>query len=233
MLAAVNVCGFAAALIALAAGAPSHRFRSVAVFLGIGGTAAIYLEVANALARRRARAQSTAPVPRDVPLRKPLWISAMDGAPIMMLATPLGALAGAAGFASVGAGVLLTVLGLTTAMFYLGHIVEPHSLTFEREGLRVRIRGATFLVEWRAIVDIARSGHEGRLVRVQLSGTRLVLDSVEPATERARSRAFLAIGAGAEPTSVLTLSPWTGGIDSAVLARALLAASEGKTECAN
>jgi hypothetical protein len=182
VVAVVNVCALAGALISLAAGAPVQRLRPVAVFCGIGATAAIYLEAARALARRRARAQSAAPLPRDVALRKPLWISSIDGASIMMFATPLGALAGAAGFSSVGAGISLTVVALVAVGFVLGGVFEPRALTFERDGLRVQIRGATFLVRWDSIADVTSGGKERRLVSLRITGPRAVLASVEPDT---------------------------------------------------
>ena len=233
VLATVNLGGLAGALIALAAGASAHRLRPVAALFGIGVIAALYLEGANLLARRRARAQSASPVPRDVPLRKPIWISAIDGASVMMLATPLAALVGGAGFVSAGVGVVLTVLAFTALGFGLIGMIDPRALTLEREGLRVQILGATFLIRWDAIVDITRVGHERRLVRLRFSGPRVVLESVEPATKRARSRARLAIGAGGEPLGVLTLSPWTAGVDGTVLARALATARGGDADRAN
>lgn len=232
-LAAVNVAPCAGALIALAAGAPAHRLCPLAVFSGVGATAAFYVEVANAFARRRPRAQAASSPPRDVRLHKPLWLSAIDGASMAMLATPLAALAGVAGFTSVGVGVLITAGTLLVAISALTGIVDARALTFEDGGLRVHLRGATFLISWDAIVDVTRDGHEGRLVRLRFAGTQAVLGSVVPATDRARARARLVIGGWGEPTNEVTFASWTAGLDASALARAFAAASAGAPSRAN
>ena len=232
-LAALNVCGLAGALVALAVGASAHGLRAVAAFCGVGVAAALYAEIGRALTRRRARAQSAAPVPRNVWLRKPLWISAIDGASFLTLATPLAAVAGGLGFASVGAGMVMTIAAFMALGFVLGGIIGARALALEDDGLRVQIRGATFLVRWDAIVDVTRAGHAGQLLRVSFTGPAGVVAAVAPATARARARVKLTIGAGGSPTATLSLSPWAAGLDGAVLARALGSARAPASDRAN
>jgi hypothetical protein len=223
-LAIVNVAAFAGALVALAAGAPADRLRPLAAFCGLGTAAVLYVEVAHALARRRADAQATFSPPLGVRLSKPLWLSAIDGASLAQLAAPLAGLAGVAGFPNVGLGVLLTAGALLLAGFALAGTFTVDALAFEEEGLRVHVRGATFFVRWDTVVDVTREGTDGRLVRLHFTGTEAVLASVAPATDRARSRAMLAIEARMKPTPELLLGQWTAGLDASALARALTAA---------
>jgi hypothetical protein len=233
VLAAVNVAACAGALLALAAGAPAHRLRPLAVFSGLGAAAALYVEVAKAFARRRARAQAASSPPRGVRLHKPLWLSAIDGATMALLATPLAALAGVAGFTSVGVGVLITAGALLVTGFAVAGNFDTSALTFEDGGLRVHARAATFLIRWDAIVDVTRDGPEGRLVRLRFAGTEAVLGSVVPATDRARSRASFLIGGRGEPASEMTFASWTAGLDASALSRALAAARAGEPSLAN
>jgi hypothetical protein len=225
VLAATNVALFAGALIALAAGAPAHRVRPFAVFSTLGTAATLYVEVVRALAGRRARAQASSSPPRGVRLRKPLWLSASDGASLIMFGAPLAALAGLAGFTTVGVGVVLTAVALSLAGYALAGTFDARALTFEDGSLRVHMRTATFSIPWAAVVDVTRSGSGGRLVRLRFAGRQAVLGSVTPATDRARSRAWLMIGGQREPTNEVTFAPWTAGLDGAALARALTAAS--------
>ena len=225
VLEVVNVAAFAGALLALAAGGPPHRLRPVAVFSGLGAAAALYIEVAIAFARLRARAQEASSPPRGVRLKKPLWLSAREGAPMALFVAPLAALAGVAGFPSAGAGVLIAAGALGGATFALVGTYNPQALTFEDDGLRVHLRTTTFLVPWGAVLGVARDGRNDGLVRLRFAGTEAVLGSVAPATDRARSHAFVAIGGRGEPTHELTFDAWTAGLDPAALARALAVAS--------
>jgi hypothetical protein len=231
-LALVNVAACAAALLALAAGAPAERLRPVAVFSGVGAAAALFIEVTRAFARRRALSQAAWSPPPGVRLDKPLWLSAHEGVPTVLLAAPLAALAALIGFPSTGLGVLITA----GALMFVGYLsiggFVPRALTFEEGGLRVHMRTAAFVIPWDAVVDVGRSG-PNQLVRLRFAGAQAVLGSVAPSTERARGRAWIAIGGRGDPTNEMTFDSWTAGLDAAALARALTAASAREPSRAN
>jgi hypothetical protein len=163
-------------------------------------------------------------VVRGIRLTKPGWISAIDWLSMVGPAATLGAVAAAAGFASVGVGVLLTVTLIQLGVEFTSSGLSPGSLMFERDGLRVWVRGATFLVRWDAITSVDRAGSEGhRLTCLRIVDVDTVVRSVEPDTPRTRRRVWFTVADAEQPTGKLLLTPWTAGLDGPLLARAISA----------
>jgi hypothetical protein len=229
----VNVGALAVALVAISRGMAPHRLRPAAGFLFASSAAAIYVEAVVHLCRRRARAQQGLEVPHGVRLRRPIWMSVSDSLSLLGLGASAGAVAAAAGFLGVGLGIMLMIAALTVAM-----AVTPfgtkEGLTLESDGLRVHVRGTSFLVPWKAVTGLDRSGSEqNRLLLVGIDDIRPILSSVRPDTARMRFRARIALGNEPWPSGQLTLVPWTAGIDGPVLARAINQAIERQVHRVN
>jgi hypothetical protein len=214
----------AGVVFALSKGIARQRLGPVVDFLVVGAAAASFLELTFHLSRRRARAQEARDLPEGVRLSAPLWMAAAEVAQIVATAGGAGALAAGAGFASVGVGIALTIVGLyvSTQVMIRRLGSDVTALTFDPEALRVHLRDVTFCVPWRAIASVERTGREDhRLNRLTLREDQSALHSAVPDTERNRRRVWMALG-GQSPGR-LSLTPWTAGVDGAVLARALRA----------
>jgi hypothetical protein len=224
----LNLGALAGVLLAISLGASSRRLWPAVDFLFASSAAAIYVEAVVHLARRRARHQRFAEVPRGIRLRRPVWMAIGDSLELLGLGASMGAGAAAAGSPGVGMGILLTFAAFCAAMQIMPFGTHE-SLTFEADGLRVHIRGASFLVRWEAITKVDRGGSEtNRLVYVGMDDIRPVMRSVEPNTPRMRFRARVAMGDEEEPAGKLTFVPWTAGLDGTELARAIYAAIDRK-----
>jgi hypothetical protein len=221
----LNLGALAGVLLALALGATPARMWAMAEFLFVGSAAAIYAESAIHLTRRRARAQSGAEVPLGVRLRKPVWMSAGDPLSIMGVAALLGAAAAGAGYASVGVGILLAFVVILFVASFAERVASPRSITFEPDGLRVYIRGGSFVVPWKSITSVEVS----HVVHIRVRATAAVVETAEPDTPRMRARARLALFDGDQPGGKLTLSSWTAGLDGSVLARAIRAGADRRS----
>jgi hypothetical protein len=217
----------AGVLLAINLGIGPRRLWPAAAFLGVSTAATAYIEAVVHLARRRARKQRDAEVPHGVRLRRPVWMSISDVLWVVWIGSTLGAVAAGAGFPAVGIGILMTVCALVVATAFIPY-GRDECLTFEPDGLRIHLRGATFLVPWEAIHKVDRGGTEShRLLLVQIDALAPVLRSVAPDTPRARMRARIALGEGDDiggSGGKLTFTPWTAGLDGTVLAGAIRAA---------
>jgi hypothetical protein len=224
VIAVLDGAGLAAASIAIAAGADVHRWGPVAGLLAVGLAAELFVGAGRALLRRRAKRQATLPIPRGLVLRKPRWISATEHLGLVSVAATLGAVPAALGYPSTGVGVLTVLVGFPLAVVGAAGTYDTTTLAFEEEGLRIGTRGAALFVPWRAITGVEREGREGhRLVCVHLAGAADIIQSVVPATPRARMRATIIVGPETGNVGKMTLLPWTAGLEGTVLARALLA----------
>ena len=213
--------GTATASIVIAAGADVHRWGPVAALCGIGLAAELFMGAGRKLLHRRAARQASAPVPRGLVLRKPLWISATENLGLVSFAATLASIPAAIGHASVGVGVLAILGGLPLAILGTAGTFGVTSLTFEEEGLRIGTRGAKLFVPWRAVTRVEREGNEGhRLVSVHLAGAAEIIGSVVPDTPRSRLRAGIIVGWTKGNVGKMTISPWTAGLDGTALARA-------------
>src|SRR5215467_8457928 len=112
------------------------RLWPAAAFLVVGSGASIALEAGVHLVRRRSRRQADGVVPQGVRLRKPVWMSMMDTLTVVAGGAPIGAVAAAAGFPSVGVGILMTVVAIQVGIEFGTSIGSPSGLTFEPDGLR-------------------------------------------------------------------------------------------------
>jgi hypothetical protein len=222
---AVDAAALACVLLAIALGAPAARLGRAAWFLGAGAAASLYVEVVFHLKRLRARRQERATVPRGVRLREPLWMRISDWLAVVGFLALGSAVAGAAGAVGVGVGILLTVVLLATAMDLFTARFSASGLTFEPEGLRVHIRDASFLIGWKAIAGIDRQGDEGRVLNVRILDAAAAIRSVEPNTPRTRGLVSLVLSA---TESGITFGPWTAGLSTPALARAIGAAIGGE-----
>jgi hypothetical protein len=228
-----NLGALAAVLLAISAGASAGRLRPAADFLFVSSAVAIYVEAVVHLARRRARSQRGLEVPQGVLLRTPVWMQISETLSMVGIGATIGAVAAGAGFVSVGFGILLTFTAFCVAM-QLIPLGRREDLTFEPEGLRVHISGASFLVPWDAITKVERGGSEDhRLIYVGIRDIRPVLSSLNPDTPQTRFRARVALGGEDGPAGRLTFLPWAAGLDGPVLARALNAAVERQIARAN
>jgi len=220
----VNAGGLAIVLAALALGAGGRRWGPTAAFLAIGTAAALCAELIHRLARRRARRQAGADVPRGVRLHRPFWLTLDESLAIVDFGCPLAAAAAALGFAGVGIGILLTMCLLPAFMAVTSLIsVSAEDLTFEDDGLRVHLRRrSSFLIRWSAIAAVDREGPSERaLTHLELLETASAVASVHPDTARNRRDVAIATWDGNQPGGKLTLVGWTAGLDAPVLARAI------------
>lgn len=228
----VNGSALVAVLVAIALGATSPRLWRTACFLILGTAASGYIEAVVHLSGRRAVRQRDFEIPRGVRLRRPLWLSVDVPLFVLALASLLAAVAAAVGFTGAGAGILIVagVIGLMIGV--LSSWWSPDGVTFEVSGLRVHLLGVSFLVPWDAITDVERGGEAGQLVYVRVIAVG-VIRAVEPNTPPAWERARVVVSDGDLPTGILHLDRWTGGLDTAVLARAIATAAKHTTARTN
>jgi hypothetical protein len=224
---AVHVGGLGVALLAIALGLAPARMWAAARFLLVGAAASIFVEAAARMTRRRARRQSAAAVPEGVRLRKPIWMSIADPAQMAAYGAIFGAVAAVAGFAATGTGILLTFAAMAVGPEIVSARFSAQSLTFEPGGLRVHLRGASFLLPWKSITAVEQEGPEHhRAICLRLLEIGGAVGSAQPATPQARARVRSVLDDGEPPTGTLTLWPWTAGLDGPVLARAISAAAQ-------
>lgn len=211
------------------AGGRFQRLWPAAAFLSFGSVAAIYAEATQRLTHRRSTKQTGLEIPRGVPMRKPIWIWIGESVWLVGNAALLAGVAAILGFAGVGMGILLTTAAIQLGMAMTDLHLEARSLTFEREGLRVHMRGLRFLVRWDVMTGVERGGSEQRRsVGVALIETDSAVLSVEPDTPRNRRRVQMAVYDGERPGGKLTFYPWTAGLDTLVLARAIRTAIDNQ-----
>lgn len=229
----INLGALAGVLIAIRVGVARDRMWHAADFLFVGSAAAIYVEAAFHLAKRRGRRQRDREVPYGIRLQRPGWMRMGELASLLGPGATVAAALSGAGFLGVGVGVFLS----STAVF-VGMELAPfgvtEGLTFELEGLRFHLRGTTFLVPWGVITKVERGGSEShRLIYLGVGDIRPVLGSVEPDLPRMRFRARVILGDREPPSGRITLTPWTGGLDGPVLARAINAAVDSRRARSN
>lgn len=219
----------ACALLVIALGGSPGRWWPVAGFLGIALTGSLCFLVTLRFARRRATRLRHAAVPWETRLSRPAWMSLE---PIGLLASVGGLAAGLAaalGFPGAGVGILLGLAGIASVMVFALDSFSPRGLSFESGGLRVHLRGVTFLVPWTGISHVDRVGPDhAQMVRLYVEDVDALLKSVAPSTPRALERVATSIREGSRPNGRLMLLPGTAGLDGPTLARAVEAAIEGR-----
>jgi hypothetical protein len=224
----------AVVLLVMAAGGSPARWGPVAGFLGLAALAERYFAAALWLERRRARRLRGARVPWGARLSKPLWITLGDSSLLVEVGAALGAIAAAVGLPGVGLGALLACLawvGLTVLTVFE---LSPSGLTFEPAGLRLHLRGASFVVPWTAIKAIERVGPDHmQMISLRIESAAAVIGSTEPPVEAARARVRTYVREGKGPAGQIMMMPWTAGLDGPTLARAIGAAMAGEADQVN
>ena len=154
--------------------------------------------------RRRAYRLRSAPPPRDVPLRRPLWIAVGPAFALIVIVSPLTTSIAAFGFIAVPVGIYLVVVALTV----FGHLTSLsglRALTFERDGLRLRCGANRCLVPWASIGAVELVGPETfQTVRMAVVDLAPIVASVSPDTDRNRERARQTFATG-----LVSFEPWT------------------------
>jgi hypothetical protein len=230
----INATALVAVLSFVGKGVAVARLRPVAGFLLLSTAAAVYANAGARLLARRARRQMEAELPRGVRLRKPLWMSAIEAAAGFGPIATIAAVVALFGRPDVGLGILLTVLVVFGAIHYVAEGFSAQSLAFEDRGLRVHVRGASFLIPWSGISRLDRQGPEThRLTYLHIVDPKNVIGSVNPDTPQSRKRAMYVTYGDGPPGGKLMLAPWIGGIDDTVLARAINAALSGNRSTPN
>ena len=223
---AVTLAALAGALLLRPDGSPA-RWRSAVAFIAFCAGAATFVELAAWRMRHRAATQSPEGIPRGVRLSKPWWMRAREGLAFLGPSAALGFIPAALGVPGVGLGIVLTLAILQGGMAFIDWNLFHHGLTFEPDGLRVHIRGGTFVVAWTEIsrVECKWQASHG-MTWVHVTSTQSVVATTSPDTPKLRRRALFSLYDGDTPSGKLTLGPWTAGIDGAVLARALTDAAD-------
>jgi hypothetical protein len=223
------LAAFGGVTLALWVGFSPVRLRPVAGFLGIAAMESTYFWVALRMTHRRAKRLRSAQVPWRVRLAKPFWISLIQVSMMLVPGAVLGAVAAILGFPSFGLGALLTFAALAAWVPFAEFGMSPRGLTFEPGGLRIHIRGATFLVPWPTITKVERIGPDhSQMIRLHLKDSIGVIRAAQPDDPRARARVETFIGEGSGPDGQLILTPWTAGLDGPTLARTIGAAMVGE-----
>jgi hypothetical protein len=204
----------------------------VAAFLAVAVIGAVSLRTHLWMMRRRASRQRQSELAWGVRHSQPLWMPLANALLALGVGALIAAIPAAIGFPGVGVGVLLVFAIVAAGTVLVG--VGPRALTFEPEGLRLHVRGGSFVVPWTAIDRVERIGPEHTtLLRVHVFDARLVIDSCEPndphVLPRVESCVSKAGGGGGE----IAFMPWTAGIDGVSLARTIEGALRGQTDQPN
>ena len=217
-LVAPSFVGLAAVLIALALGLFPRRLWPAANFLTFWAAVSAYMTWAYRALRRRAYRLRSAPPPRDVPLRRPLWIAVGPAFALIVIVSPLTTSIAAFGFITIPVGIYLVVVALTV----FGHLTDLsglRALSFERDGLRLHCGANRCLVPWTSIGAVELVGPETfQTVRMAVVDLAPIVASVSPDTDRNRERARQTFATG-----LVSFEPWTAGLDGQTLARAIKA----------
>jgi hypothetical protein len=88
-------------------------------------------------------------------------------------------------------------------------------------------------VRWDVVTGVDLGGDADQLVYVRVRETGGAVRSVQPATDRNRRRAWIALSNDDGQAGDLVLDPSTVCLDAATLARAITAAANGQTPRAN
>jgi hypothetical protein len=225
---------FTLVALGIASGALPSRFRLVAMLLALSSAAAIYFAAAIRLVRRRAFRLRQGAVPWGVRLRTPVWISAYQMTVPLAIGGLIGAMIAAIGFGGVGIGATLTFAVFAVAMPFMQFGMSPGGLAFEHSGLRVYIRGGSFLVPWDGIVGVEQVGPDHtQSIQLRLNDSDAVRASIMPATDAMRARVDTFVRKGGVLAGEVLFTPWTGGLDGPTLAREIRAARDGKGDRAN
>jgi hypothetical protein len=219
---APSFIGFAAVLIALALDLFPRRLWPAASFLTVWTAISAYMTWAYRALRRRAQRLRSAPPPRDVPLRRPLWIGIGPLFALIVIVSPLTTVIAALGFIAIPLGIFLLVMMLTV-FGQLTNLSGIRALTFERDGLRLHCGANRCLVPWTSIGDVELVGPETfQTVRMAIVDLAPIVASVSPDTERNRERARQTFATGS-----VSFEPWTAGLDGRALALAIEAGRRG------
>ena len=99
--------------------------------------------------------------------------------------------------------------------------MTPTALTFDERGLWTHFHGVSLLVPWNVITHVQAEGPDYfKMLMLHISDRDPVLASVQPATDRGRKRAEMAL-TGKRAGATLMLMPWTAGLDGVALERAI------------
>jgi hypothetical protein len=219
----------ASVLVALAAGCAPTRLRPVAGFLAVAAAASTYVWATGRRSLRRAHRQKQSDVPWNVRLTKPLWLTLSDSLTLLFPGAVLGAVAAIVGFPGIGVGALLTFAALSCWLPFANFGMTARGLTFEEGGLRVHLRGASFVVPWTSIKAVERLGPEHfSMVRLRLRETQAIVESATPNVPKVRASVELFVREARSEGQVMFI-PWTAGVSGAVLARTIEAGIGGTT----
>lgn len=221
--------------VAVAAGAAmgslGPRFSTVVIFLFIWAVAAVAVAIIRILQRLRIRQPAKYPVSVGVRLRTPSWMLLTPSLHVLGAGALVAALVGVAGGRLAGA----IILGLAAALSLIVRAsIERAGITsieLRKDGMYAYAGEARVNIRWSDIAGVQRTGvgDKRNVIVIELNDTDLVLRSLEPDTEQARSRldtiAMTKVG--------LVLRPWTGGVDSATIEKAILSGINGMSVNAN
>jgi hypothetical protein len=208
-------------MLAIAGGASPQRWRPVAGFLAVAATAPITFWLDMRMQRRRMWRLRTSDVARGVRLTQPFWIRLSLVFPMAGVGALPAAVAAAVGFPGVAIGVFLTFAALAAWMPFVQFGMSPRALTFDAGGLRVHIRGGSFVVPWTTIAGVECIGPDHmQMVRLRLSDTTALVASA-PSRPRVRAAVETLVREGGGPQGRLTFMPWTAGLDGPTLARTI------------
>jgi hypothetical protein len=206
----------------LAAGIAPGRLRPVAAFLAIATTASLVHLVSMRLSARRARRLRASKVPWGVRLVKPLWLSAPEASIPLELGGVLAALLALVGCPGIGAGVMVTFVGIALLMPFVQLGMSPRALTFEADGLRVHARRATFVIPWASITGVETVGPDHmQFTTLRLADAGAIVATATPGTPRVRARVSTLLHDAMPRGASLMLMHWTAGLDGRSLARTL------------
>jgi hypothetical protein len=175
------------------------------------------------------RRQRNTEIPWDVRLTRPLWMSLSYPLFGLWAGSIVGTVVAALGFPGVGVGCLLTLVGFLGIPSFMDFGMSPRGLTFEPDGLRLHIRGGSFVVPWTTIARVEGIGPEHfQMTTIHLRDTNTLIGSATPNTARVRARVETFVRTAQTPDRKLLFAPWTAGMDGATLVRAIGAAIGGK-----
>jgi hypothetical protein len=205
---------------AISRGLAAARLWPVAGFLAVWFGAGTYVLLARRIMRRRAARLQNADVPRGVRLRRPLWMAFVEAFEMVALPAPLAAGAALIGFPGVAMGIFLS-LGVT-GFVVVATFAGQTAFTFEPTGLRVHNRGREFFVPWTLVLEVdVRGTAEDPSTNLRVVARDPILATVTPNTSRNRWYVELLLRLGEPTGEAILFSNWSGGLDSATLARAV------------
>jgi hypothetical protein len=226
----LTVAAMAGTLAAIVVGGNGARLWPIATFLMLAVASVGYNHVAARARRRVAYRLRHGTIPRGVRLTKPFWMRIDDVVTVISVAAVIAAMV-AVGFPQVAVGLLAVVgIGFVVTEFAAFGV---KAVMFDSEGVRLYVGAAHCLVPWRSIRTVDTLGPDHfQLVSLGVDDLDGVRASVSPDTARSRKRVQSSLGPLGARSDVM-LSPWTAGLDSQTLLRAIRDGIAGAPEKLN